>query len=134
MAFPSSCIRLQQGDSDRAHRRQRHRRLALDHEFRRGDLVAANDVAKKGREIASHVLEAAPADIEFSGGKFRIAGTDRAIGIVELAAKLRDGGLALPDGAPTSLDASHVSKGEIAAYPNGCHICEVEIDPDTGID
>ena len=79
------------------------------------------------------MLEAAPADIEFSGGKFRIAGTDRAIGIVELAAKLRDGGLALPDGAPTSLDASHVSKGEIAAYPNGCHICEVEIDPDTGI-
>ena len=70
--------------------------------------------------------------LEFGGGKFGIAGTDRAIGIVELATKLREG-LALPENAPISLDLSHVSKGEIAAYPNGCHICEVEIDPETGI-
>jgi carbon-monoxide dehydrogenase large subunit len=70
--------------------------------------------------------------LEFGGSKFRIAGTDRAIGIVELATRLRDG-LALPENAPISLDLSHVSKGEIAAYPNGCHICEVEVDPETGI-
>ena len=61
-----------------------------------------------------------------------MSGTDRAIGIVELATKLREC-LALPENAPISLDLSHVSKGEIAAYPNGCHICEVEIDPETGI-
>jgi carbon-monoxide dehydrogenase large subunit len=132
LGIPFELIRLQQGDSDQllagsgtgGSRSIMNSGAAI--------LVAADEVEKKGREIASHVLEAAPADIEFSGGRFRIAGTDRGIGIVELAAKLRDG-LALPAGAPTSLDVSHVSKGEIAAYPNGCHICEVEIDPETGI-
>jgi carbon-monoxide dehydrogenase large subunit len=133
LGIPFELIRLQQGDSDQLTAGSGTGGSRSIMNSGAAILVAANDVAKKGREIASHVLEAAPADIEFSGGKFRIAGTDRAIGIVELAAKLRDGGLALPDGAPTSLDASHVSKGEIAAYPNGCHICEVEIDPDTGI-
>ena len=133
LGIPFELIRLQQGDSDQLTAGSGTGGSRSIMNSGAAILVAANDVEKKGREIASHVLEAAPADIEFSGGKFRIAGTDRAIGIVELAAKLRDGGLALPDGAPTSLDASHVSKGEIAAYPNGCHICEVEIDPDTGI-
>jgi carbon-monoxide dehydrogenase large subunit len=132
LGIPFELIRLQQGDSDQllagsgtgGSRSIMNSGAAI--------LVAADEVEKKGRQIASHLLEAAPADIEFAGGMFRIAGTDRAIGIVALAAKLRDG-LALPDGAPTSLDVSHVSKGEIAAYPNGCHICEVEIDPETGI-
>jgi carbon-monoxide dehydrogenase large subunit len=132
LGIPFELIRLQQGDSDQllagsgtgGSRSIMNSGAAI--------LVAADEVEKKGREIASHVLEAAPADIEFAGGRFRIAGTDRAIGIVELAAKLREG-LALPQDAPTSLDVSHVSKGEIAAYPNGCHICEVEIDPETGI-
>jgi carbon-monoxide dehydrogenase large subunit len=132
LGIPFERIRLHQGDSDElvagsgtgGSRSIMNSGAAI--------LVAANEVEKKGREIASHVLEAAPADIEFTAGTFRIAGTDRAIGLVELAAKLRDG-LALPDSAPASLDVSHVSKGETAAYPNGCHICEVEIDPDTGI-
>jgi carbon-monoxide dehydrogenase large subunit len=132
LGIPFAQIRLMQGDSDQllagsgtgGSRSIMNSGAAI--------LVAADEVEKKGREIASHVLEAAPADIEFASGAFRIAGTDRAIGIVELAAKLR-GGLALPQGTPDTLDVSHVSKGEIAAYPNGCHICEVEIDPETGV-
>ncbi|GAC1548311.1 MAG: xanthine dehydrogenase family protein molybdopterin-binding subunit [Beijerinckiaceae bacterium] len=132
LGIPFAQIRLMQGDSDQllagsgtgGSRSIMNSGAAI--------LVAADEVEKKGREIASHVLEAAPADIEFASGAFRIAGTDRAIGIVELAAKLRNG-LALPPGAPDTLDVSHLSKGEIAAYPNGCHICEVEIDPETGI-
>ena len=88
---------------------------------------------EQGKEIAGVVLEASVADIEFADGRFVIAGTDRAIGIMELADKLR-AGIKLPEGVPPTLDVSHVSDGPGAAtFPNGCHIAEVEIDPDTGV-
>jgi carbon-monoxide dehydrogenase large subunit len=93
---------------------------------------AAAKVIAQGKEIAAHVLEASPGDIEFARGQFIVAGTDRGIGIMELAEKLR-AGLALPPEAPQSLDVRHVSEGVPAAYPNGCHVVEVEIDPQTGV-
>jgi carbon-monoxide dehydrogenase large subunit len=93
---------------------------------------AAEKVINNGRQIAAHVLEAAAADIEFREGRFVIAGTDRAIGIMELAQTLRTG-LVLPPDLPASLDISHVSSGPPSAFPNGCHIAEVEIDPQTGV-
>ncbi len=89
-------------------------------------------VVEKGKQIASHVLEAAPADIEFERGRFVIAGTDRSIGVLDLAEKLRSG-LKLPEGAPETLDVSHAFDGVPSAFPNGCHVCEVEIDPETGV-
>jgi carbon-monoxide dehydrogenase large subunit len=95
-------------------------------------IVEASDkVVETGRQIAAHVLEAAAADIEFRQGRFVIAGTDRSVGLIELAARLH-GGLALPPELPRSLDVSNVSEGPPSAFPNGCHIAEVEIDPDTG--
>ena len=93
---------------------------------------AAALVIEKGKQIASHLLEAAVSDIEFARGRFTISGTDRQIGIMELAEKLR-AGVALPPDAPKSLDVSHVTDGVPSTYPNGCHIAEVEIDPDTGL-
>lgn len=95
-------------------------------------LEASDKVIEKGRAIAAHVLEAAAADIEFSEGGFAIVGTDRTIGIMELAAKLREG-MALPEGVPDSLDVSHIHESAPSAYPNGCHVAEVEIDPETGM-
>ncbi|HWI29462.1 MAG TPA: xanthine dehydrogenase family protein molybdopterin-binding subunit, partial [Stellaceae bacterium] len=92
---------------------------------------AGEQVIENGKQIAAHALEAAVADIEFSNGRFTIAGTDRAIGIMELAEQLREG-LKLPEGVPNTLDVRHIHKSAPAAYPNGCHICEVEVDPDTG--
>jgi len=89
-------------------------------------------VIERGKQIASHVLEASVSDIEFKAGRFTIAGTDRSIGLLDLAAQLRSG-LKLPDGAPTSLDVDHVVKEPVpSAFPNGCHIAEVEVDPETG--
>jgi carbon-monoxide dehydrogenase large subunit len=88
-------------------------------------------VIEKGRQIAAHVLEAGVADIEFANGRFSIAGTDRTIGIMDLAQKLRDG-LDLPPELPRTLNVDHVFKLAPSAYPNGCHIAEVEIDPATG--
>ena len=97
----------------------------------------AEKVREAGRKIAAHVLEAAEADIEFEiirgGGQFRIAGTDRSIGIMELAEQIRSGAVTLPDDVPQTLSVSHVAEGPPFAYPNGCHIAEVEVDPDTGV-
>jgi carbon-monoxide dehydrogenase large subunit len=93
---------------------------------------ASREVIDKGKQAAAHVLEAAVADIEFARGRFTIAGTDRAIGILELAERLRRAG-ALPEGVPASLDVRHVTQPIPSAFPNGCHVAEVEIDPETGV-
>jgi carbon-monoxide dehydrogenase large subunit len=81
---------------------------------------AADEVIAKGREAAASLLEAAPADIEYRDGEYRIAGTDRKVSLFEAANK--SGGL----------QARHTRAPEAYTYPNGCHVCEVEIDPDTG--
>jgi carbon-monoxide dehydrogenase large subunit len=95
-------------------------------------LQAAEKVVEKGRQIAAQILEAAVADIEFEGGRFVIVGTDRYIGIMELAETLRSG-IKMPEDVPDSLDVQHIMESTPSAYPNGCHIAEVEIDPETGV-
>jgi carbon-monoxide dehydrogenase large subunit len=100
-------------------------------------IEGAEKVREAGTKIAAHVLEAAEADIEFEivrgGGRFRIAGTDRSIGIMELADGIRTGGLRLPPDVPQTLSVSHVADSPPFAFPNGCHIAEVEVDPETGV-
>jgi len=88
-------------------------------------------VVDKGKKAAAHLLEASEADIEFAGGRFTIAGTDRSIGIMELAERMREG--KMPEGVPNSLDVDHATKETVSTFPNGCHVAEVEIDPDTGV-
>jgi carbon-monoxide dehydrogenase large subunit len=92
---------------------------------------AAAEVIEKGRMLAGHFLEAAPADIAFEAGAFRIAGTDRSITLLDLAARVR-GATDLPRDLPTSLDAALVAESPPSAFPNGCHVAEVEVDPETG--
>ena len=70
----------------------------------------------QGKKIASVVLEASSADIEFKAGQFTIVGTDRGIGIMELAQKLHSG-LSLPDDVPKTLDVSHVHEAAPSAFP-----------------
>ncbi|WP_439610942.1 xanthine dehydrogenase family protein molybdopterin-binding subunit [Reyranella sp.] len=94
-------------------------------------LEAGDKLIEQGKQIAAHVLEASAVDIEFARGRFTIAGTDRSIGILELADRIR-GGLTLPADLPQSLDVSHISDNPPFSFPNGCHIAEVEIDRDTG--
>jgi carbon-monoxide dehydrogenase large subunit len=88
-------------------------------------------VIAKGKAAAAHLMEAAEADIEFAGGRFTIAGTDRSIDIMELARRMREG--KMPEGVPSSLDVDHTTQGIASTFPNGCHVAEVEIDPDTGV-
>jgi aerobic carbon-monoxide dehydrogenase large subunit len=92
---------------------------------------SAGLVVAKGKQAAAHLLEAAEGDIEFANGRFTIAGTDRSIGIMELAERLREG--EMPEGVPSSLDVDHNTETTPSTFPNGCHVAEVEIDPETGI-
>jgi carbon-monoxide dehydrogenase large subunit len=94
-------------------------------------LATAATVIEKGRKAASEVLEAATADIVFEAGKFSIVGTDRAIDIVTLAATQRE--KAKAGGDVTTLDAAEVAEIKSHTFPNGCHIAEVEVDPETGV-
>jgi carbon-monoxide dehydrogenase large subunit len=95
--------------------------------------AASDEVISKGKELAGHFLEAAPVDIEFSAeeGEFAIAGTDRKIGILELAHRARGLGQ-LPENLAEGLDSEASFTVEAFTYPNGCHIAEVEIDELTG--
>jgi carbon-monoxide dehydrogenase large subunit len=88
-------------------------------------------VVEKGKKAAAQMLEASEADIEFGQGRFTIAGTDRSIGIMELAERLRE--RKMPEGTPDTLDVDHATKETASTFPNGCHVAEVEIDPDTGV-
>ena len=87
-------------------------------------------VIEKGRKAASEALEAAPADIVFEDGKFSIVGTDRGMDIMSLAATQRARAKKGED--VTTLDAAEVAKIDAHTFPNGCHIAEVEVDPETG--
>jgi carbon-monoxide dehydrogenase large subunit len=93
--------------------------------------MAADKVIAKGKRIAAHVLEAAEADIEFADGDFTVTGTDRRINITEVARASFQAGR-LPPGLEGGLYETGTFAPDDNTYPNGCHVCEVEIDPDTG--
>ncbi|MBR1125718.1 xanthine dehydrogenase family protein molybdopterin-binding subunit [Bradyrhizobium lablabi] len=85
--------------------------------------VSTNDLINKAREKASNLLEASAGDIEYRDGYLTVVGTDKRISLFEIAGK--------ENGARLSVD----SEGEVdgPSWPNGTHICEVEIDPETGV-
>ncbi len=95
-----------------------------------GALVAAIDaLIEKGRQVAAQLLEAAEADIVYRDGFFEIAGTDRRIGLFDLAAQAR--ALAARGTIPEDLDTRRAADVP-PTFPNGVHVAEVEIDPETG--
>ncbi len=93
--------------------------------------IAADKVITKARKIAAHAMETAEADIEFSDGRFCVVGTDRAVSLQEVAQAAYVPSR-LPPGLETGLYEVASFSPEIPNFPNGCHVCEVEIDPETG--
>jgi carbon-monoxide dehydrogenase large subunit len=95
-------------------------------------LAAADDIIRKGKLAAAHMLQAGGADVHFSiegeQGLFRVAGSERAISLRDLAVTLQREKI---PGFETGLDSEGAFEGK-PTYPNGCHICEAEIDTDTG--
>jgi carbon-monoxide dehydrogenase large subunit len=92
---------------------------------------ATDDIIAKGRKIAGHLLEAGEADIEFAEGRYRIAGTDRELGLFEVAeaAATRSN---LPSELQGPLAAVSDQTLPVASFPYGAQICEVEVDAETG--
>jgi carbon-monoxide dehydrogenase large subunit len=91
----------------------------------------ADAVIEKGKQAAAEALEAAIADITFTDGNFSIVGTDRSIDIISLAATQRR---KAASGQPAiTLDTAEVAAIDDHTFPNGCHMAEVEIDPETGV-
>jgi carbon-monoxide dehydrogenase large subunit len=92
---------------------------------------AADDLIEKGRRLAAHMLEASADDIEFKDGVFTVAGTDKTIPLIAVA-KFSFHPMAVPIEFGVGLDGTGAFDGHTPSFPNGCHICEAEVDPETG--
>ena len=130
LGLPFDAVNLRQGDSDIAP-------LGIATIASRSMTTAGSAIAltcdaviEKGRLAAAHLLEASEADIEFVSGMFRVTGTDREVSLLDLSAQVRTLQIA---GVPNSLDSAEEFDAPEQYFPNGCHICELEIDPDTGV-
>lgn len=93
--------------------------------------LAANKVIEKGKRIAAHMLEADPSDIVFADARFSVTGTDRAVTLKQVAMAAFSPAR-LPKGMEPGLYEHATYAPERATFPNGCHVCEVEVDPETG--
>src|SRR5262249_59440741 len=93
--------------------------------------LACDHAIEKGRRGAAHLFEVDPGDIEFADGTFRVTGTDRAMPILELAQRMR--AREMPGDLAGGLDNVAKFVSPQMSFPNGCHVCEVEIDPLTGL-
>ena len=94
--------------------------------------MAAEKVIKKGKMLAGHLLEAGEQDIDFADGNFTVKGTDRSVSLKEVAKAAFNPAKWPKSGFEGGLYENATFKGEKDTYPNGCHICEVEVDPETG--
>ena len=119
--LPIERIRIRHGDTDRANGFGSAGSRSI---FTGGAAVqvASENTLAHAKVLAGEALEAAPRDIEYRAGRFGIAGTDRGIGLFELAARQSAARITAEGGASASAPS----------WPNACHVCEVEIDPETG--
>jgi aerobic carbon-monoxide dehydrogenase large subunit len=124
LGIPNELIRLVQGDTDRIPLGGGHGSSRATYMGGTAIWRASEEIIEKGSRIAAEALEAAEADLGFGDGRFVVAGTDRSIPLLDVAAVARD------KGAP--LDTYHVWTREWMTFPNGAHVVEVEIDRDTG--
>jgi carbon-monoxide dehydrogenase large subunit len=124
LGIPDGQIRLVQGDTDRIPIGGGHGSSRATYMGGTAIWHASEEIIAKGTRIAAETLEAAEADLRFADGRFEVAGTDRALALLDVAAIGRDKG--------TPLDTYHLWTRERMTFPNGAHVVEVEIDRDTG--
>jgi carbon-monoxide dehydrogenase large subunit len=131
LGVPPEKVRIKQGDTDTIPTGGGTGGARSLYSEGQAILLTANTVIEKGKKAASEALEAAPADIVFEDGKFSIVGTDRGMDILALASVQRARAAKGED--VTTLDAAEVANIDAHTFPNGCHIAEVEVDPETGV-
>ena len=93
---------------------------------------ASEKIVERGRRIAAHMMEAAPADVQFGDGRFTVAGTDRGVSLGEVA-RAAYVTRQLPAGMEPGFSETAAFTPPSVTFPNGCQVCEVEIDPETGV-
>jgi carbon-monoxide dehydrogenase large subunit len=132
LGVPIECVRFVSGDTDRvsvgggAH---------SGRGMRLGSIVikkSSDDIIEKGTRIAEHLLETAAADIEFKNGRFAVKGTNHTVGLFDVAraaAERKD----LPEDLRGPLAAACDETVAAASFPYGAHVCEVEVDAETGV-
>jgi carbon-monoxide dehydrogenase large subunit len=133
LGVPFESIRLVTGDTDVVHvgggshagRSMRFASIVIG--------KATDDIIAKASQIAAHLLDAGNREIEFAGGRFSVSGSERSIGLFEVAAAAQNG-KAIPDNlrGPLSAECDETIKAAAGAFPYGCHACEVDVDPQTG--
>ena len=130
LGVPFDSVRIVMGDTDRVARGIGT--FASRSMVRAGSAAveASDGVIAAGRTMAARLLEAAAGDIEYDDGAFRVVGTDRAIGIFDVARAAAAG--RLPAELGTTLGAARMHENPAFAFANGCEVCEVEVDPETG--
>ncbi len=134
LGIPVERIRVIQGDSDEIPTGGGTGGARSLYSEGQAILLTTATVVEKGKQAASEHLEAAVVDIEFApqgGGRFSVVGTDRGVDIMSLAKIQRE--RAARGESATLLDAAEVAEIKAHTFPNGCHVAEVEVDPDTGI-
>ena len=124
LGVPNACIKLRQGDTDIIANGGGHGSSRATYMGGTAMWRASDEIIAKGKALAADMLETAEADIRFDDGRFVVSGTDRAVGLLEVAARGRETG--------KPLDTFHAWTREHMTFPNGAHVVEVEIDRDTG--
>ncbi len=125
LGIPNQLIRLRQGDTDLIPTGGGHGSSRATYMGGTAIWRASETIVEKGRRVAAEALEAAEADIVFADGHFAVVGTNRSISLLDVAARARE--------ADTPLDTYHAWTREHMTFPNGTHVVEVEIDPETGV-
>jgi carbon-monoxide dehydrogenase large subunit len=124
LGLPNELIKLRQGDTDLIVHGGGHGSSRATYMGGTAIFRAAEEIVLKGTRVAAEMLEAAEPDIRFEDGDFVVAGTDRRVSLLDVAAKARE--------TNEPLDTYHFWTREWMTFPNGMHVVEVEIDRDTG--
>jgi carbon-monoxide dehydrogenase large subunit len=132
LGLPPSAFRFRQGDTQLLPGGGGHGGARSLHLGGTALVLALEGLLAKARRIAAHFLQAAPADVAFADGAFTVSTTGRSIGIVQVAAAARDPAN-LPEGLAPGLEATATNVCDRYTFPNGCHVAEVVVDPDTGV-
>ena len=124
LGVPNAAIRLCQGDTDLIPMGGGHGSSRATYMGGTAIWRASDEIIAKGKRIAADMMEAAEADIVFDTGQFTVAGTNVSVALLDVAARGRQTG--------SPLDTYHAWTREHMTYPNGTHVAEVEVDPETG--
>jgi len=132
LGLPLAAFRLVQADTRVVQRGAGHGGARSMHQGGTALVKAVELVLEKGRRVAAHLLQADGAQIVFAEGRFTVRGTEREIDLLAVARAAADPAN-LPEGMPPGLDSVVYNMLDVFTFPNGCHVAEVEIDPDTGL-